>query len=177
TPQLLASGESDWSVELGTVRRGYGETSFDYAPEPMASASIRLGWRVATTIAGHVEANERVQVSGAGVTTLLGARGGLLSGALVASHAGDPGGGTGLQRILAYQWSMRGFNFNATSTRNDEGFRDLASLEGAPLARASDQVYAGLWSAIGQWGLGWFRSTGHDGSRNGFVSLSWSRQT
>src|SRR5690606_35041179 len=62
-------------------------------------------------------------------------------------------------------------------TRNDEGFRDLASLEGAPLARASDQVYAGLWSAIGQWGLGWFRSTGHDGSRNGFVSLSWSRQT
>lgn len=178
TPQLLARGMSDWSVELGTVRHRYGGTSFDYASQPMASASIRHGAGDSTTVAAHVEANDQVQIAGAGVTTLLGNRGGLLSAALVASRSsGALAGDDGLQRIVAYQWSTRGFNFNITSTRSDDGFRDLASLEGAPVARGTDQVHAGLWGLGGQWGLGWFRRIERDGNRNGFASLSWSRRS
>src|SRR5690606_10038798 len=129
-------------------------------------------------VAAHVEANDQVQIAGAGVTTLLGNRGGLLSAALVASRSsGALAGDDGLQRIVAYQWSTRGFNFNITSTRSDDGFRDLASLEGAPVARGTDQVHAGLWGLGGQWGMGWFRRIERDGNRNGFASLSWSRRS
>lgn len=180
TPQLLARGLSDWSVEVGAVRHGYGETSFDYAPRPMASASIRYGWLDATTLEGHVEGDRRVQVAGAGVTQLLGSRGGVASIAIAGSHSDDGVAatrGSGLQRSVAYQWSTRGFNFNLNSMRSDDGFRDLASLEGGEVARGMDQAYVGLSGLGGQWGLGWFRRIDRDGDRTGFASLGWSRST
>jgi outer membrane usher protein len=180
TPQLLARGLSDWSVELGAVRHGYGETSFDYASRPMGSASIRYGWLDATTLEGHVEGDGRVQVAGAGVTQLLGSRAGVV-GIAIAGSRNDDGiastPDTGLQHSVAYQWSTRGFNFNLTSMRSDDGFRDLASLEGAAVARGTDQAYVGLSGLGGQWGLGWFRRIDRDGSRSGFASLGWSRQS
>jgi outer membrane usher protein len=180
TPQLLARGLSDWSVELGAVRHGYGETSFDYAPRPMASGSLRYGWLDSTTLEAHAEGDGRVQVAGAGVTRLLGSRGGVVSVAIAGSRNDDGIASTrdsGLQRRLAYQWSTRGFNFNLDSMRSDDGFRDLASLEGAPVARGTDQAYAGLSGLGGQWGLGWFRRIDRDGTRSGFASLGWSEQS
>lgn len=180
TPQLLARGLSDWSVELGAVRHGYGETSFDYAQRPMASASLRYGWRASTTLEGHVEGDGRVQVAGAGVTQLLGRRAGVASIAIAGSRNDDGLAATpdtGMQRSFAYQWSTRGFNFNLGSTRSDDGFRDLASLEGTTIARGTDQAYVGLSGLGGQWGLGWFRRIERDGGRSGFASLAWSRQS
>lgn len=180
TPQLLARGLSDWSVELGTVRHGYAVNSFDYAPRPMASASGRFGWRASTTLEGHVEGDQRLQVAGVGVTQLLGTRGGLVGMSVAVSSNNALASGRrdhGVQRNITYQWATRGFSFNLTSTRNDDDFRDLASLEGAPLARATDQAYLGLSGMGGQWGLGAFRRIERDGSRNGFASLGWSLQT
>lgn len=180
TPQLLARGLSDWSLELGAVRHGYGESSFDYASRPMASGSIRHGWLDSTTLEGHAEGDGRVQVAGAGVTQLLGSRAGVASIAIAGSRNDDGIAATpdtGLQRSVAYQWSTRGFNLNLNSTRSDAGFRDLASLEGATIARGTDQAYVGLSGLGGQWGLGWYRRIDRDGSRSGFASLGWSRQS
>jgi outer membrane usher protein len=177
TPQLLARGLSDWSLELGAIRHGYGEASFDYSGRPMASGSIRHGWRDATTLEAHAEGDARVQVAGAGVTQLLGSRGGVLSVAIAGSRNDDGDAATpdtGMQHSIAYQWSTRGFNFNLGSVRSEPGYRDLASLEGAPVARGTDQAYVGLSGLGGQWGLGWFRRIENDGRRSGFATLGWS---
>src|SRR3546814_14928780 len=73
-------------------------------------------------------------------------------------------------------WSSDVCSSDLNSTRSDDGYRDLASLEGAPVARGSDQAYVGLSGLGGQWGLGWYRRIDRAGSRNGFASLGWSRQ-
>src|SRR3546814_11369050 len=74
-------------------------------------------------------------------------------------------------------WSSDVCSSDLNSTRSDDGYRDLASLEGAPVARGSDQAYVGLSGLGGQWGLGWYRRLDRAGSRNGFASLGWSRQS
>ncbi len=173
TPHLLAKGLSDWSLDMGNVRRDYGLRSFDYASTPMFSATGRYGLDDDLTVEGHSEGSAGVDLAGVGAAWLLGKRGGVVS---VAVSASDGDAGTGGQHQLTYQWSSPRFNAYAGTTRASANYRDVASLEGSALSRRTDQAYLGASLPLGQFGINYVRQDlpGSDSSR--YAGLSWTRQ-
>lgn len=172
TPDLLQAGLSDWSLEAGVVRREFGERSFSYAGDPVFSATGRYGWSDALTLEGHAEGSDEVQQAGMGTVWLLGQRGGVLSASLAGSRSK---GLDGNQHGLGYQWASRMFSASLNTLRRSDGFRDLASLEGATLPRRTDQAFAGVSSPLGQWGVSYVAQTYVESGRSRFASLNWSR--
>src|SRR5690606_4779130 len=172
-PQLLQAGMLDGSVEFGMVRRDYGIRSFSYDHRPMASASARYGWSDRTTLEAHAEASADVRVFGAGGVWRVGERAGVFNAAAALSqHAGR----LGRQSSAGYQWNSSRFNVAASSLRRDRDFRDVASLHGSALARASDQLYLGTSTGWGAFGLGLVRQQYTEMAPMRFVNLSWTRQ-
>lgn len=179
SPQLLAAGLSDWSLDAGVIRQDYALKSFSYGSEPVLSASARHGYTDRLTLEGHAEATRGLQLAGAGAAWLLGGQGGIatasLSGSRYAGGVAGPGS-TGVQASLGYQWIARYFNTSLNSLRADARYRDIASLNGAPVTRLSDSAYVGFDTRFGQFGFALLRqqSTGSPITR--FASLSWSKQ-
>lgn len=173
TPQLLASGLSDWSVELGAVRRRFGQASFDYADDPVFSATGRRGLSDRTTLEGHAEFASNLQLAGVGGTWRLGGNGGLLTAAAAGSRSGNL---EGTLASLGYQWSSPGFNLFATSTRRSPGFRDIGSLETGALPRRTDQAFLGFNTSLGQFGGSYILQADRDNQTRRYATLNWSRQ-
>lgn len=175
SPRLLQAGLSDWSLELGTLRRDYGQRSFVYGNKPVASASTRRGLEEWLTVEAHAEASAGIVQAGAGMQMLLGQRGGVLSTSLAASQAGPR---QGSQYGLGYQWASSRLTLAASTLRRTQGFRDVpAVLEQATLPRRTDQAYAGFSTRFGQFGLSYVsqRLPGVDPSR--YASFNWSRSS
>jgi outer membrane usher protein len=138
--ELLQAGLSDWSFELGVVRENYGITSFDYADDPMASASLRRGVSDRLTVSGHAEALDGFANAGAGANLLAGT-----SGVVEASLARSSGfGASGSQASLGYDWRGSRLSFSAHSTHTSGDFRDVASLYGRPPPRVNERALLGL---------------------------------
>ncbi|WP_313272729.1 fimbria/pilus outer membrane usher protein, partial [Stenotrophomonas sp.] len=78
-PELLQRGLSDWSLDIGVLRRDYGIRSFAYDHQPLASASLRHGLGERLTLEAHAEAAQDLQLAGIGAVGLLADRGGVLS--------------------------------------------------------------------------------------------------
>lgn len=171
--QLMQAGLSDWSVELGSVRRDYGVRSFSYSSGVMASATGRYGWSDRITLEGHAEADADVRQMGVGSVWRLGSRAGVLNAAVATSQHG---GQAGHQGSWGYQWSSDVFSVGLSSLRRDSSYRDVASLHGATLARGSDQLFAGTSTALGSFGAGLVRQAYVGGAQSRFANLSWSRQ-
>jgi outer membrane usher protein len=173
SPELLQAGLSDWSLDMGVVRREYGNESFAYSDDPMAIASTRYGLSDSATLEAHAETTHGLQLGGVGGVWLLGSRGGVVSGAVAGSRYD---GSTGLQGSASYQWSSPAFNLFLGSTRRDAEFRDVASLEDSILPRATDQAFLGFNTWLGQWGTSYVSQHYASEERTRFLSLSWSRQ-
>lgn len=172
TPELLQAGLSDWSLDLGVLRRDYGLRSARYGGDPMFAATGRRGLGDAFTVEAHVEASDAVQMAGAGGVALLGRRGGIVSASLAGSrHQGRDG----LQHGLGYQWSNRAFNLSLTTLRRSDDFRDVASVEDAPMPRRTDQAFAGVSTGLGQLGMSYVAQELPQFGRSRFASLNWSR--
>lgn len=177
-PQLLGEGLSDWSLDLGRIRRNYGQASFDYSGE-IASASGRYGWSPGTTLEAHAEAGSGAVQAGLGGLWLLGAQGGLLSASVAASHqntddlvAGSPA--SGMQASLGYQWNSRSLTVSLNTQRRDAGFRDVASLPGEVTSRGSDSAYLGISAGRGQLGFSLVRQLYFGAAPVRYAGLSWS---
>jgi outer membrane usher protein len=181
TRQLLQQGLSDWSAELGVVRRNYGLASFDYGHDPAASGTWRYGVSDNFTTEAHGEASTGLVELGGGGNWLLG-RFGVLSGALAQSQSR---GRHGSQWELGYDWRNDRFNFSVSGTRAQDGYRDIASLNGAPNPLVSARGLAGYTTdAAGSFGVSylhlrfpqqdasryatayWFKSLGHTAALN-----------
>lgn len=171
TDQLLQRGLSDYSFELGFVRRGYGQRSFDYAGAPMASGTFRYGLTDRVTLESHAEADSRVRNGGGGAKLLLGDAG-LLSMAAAASD-GPRGGGSLLQ--LGYSWRGYPFSFAVDGTRTFGDYTDVAARYGRAPARSSVRATAGY--SFGKASLSasliQLRYPGEDASR--YAGLNFSR--
>lgn len=173
TPQLLEAGLADWSLELGAIRRRYGQASFAYAEDPVFSATGRRGVSDRATLEGHAQLAPGLQLAGLGGGWRLGAHGGLLTAAAAGSrHAGR----TGSLGSMGYQWSSPAFNVYASSTRRSAGFRDAGSLEAGALPRRTDQAFAGFNTRLGQFGASYILQADHDNHARRYATLNWSRQ-
>lgn len=172
TPHLLQAGLSDWSAELGVVRRNYGLDSFSYGNDPVASGTWRHGVTDAFTAEAHAESTRDLVNAGLGGAWLLGKQAGIFS----ASAARSAGGGiSGSQWGLGYTWSDSRFYFGASGTRADEGYRDAATLYGSPPPRLSASAQAGYNTLLlGSFGAGYVHLR-ESTQTNRYGSLNWSR--
>jgi outer membrane usher protein len=171
TTQLLAPGLADWSLELGKVRRDYGLESFNYDDTLVLSATGRRGLSAWTTIEGHVQASEKLQLAGIGGHWLLGRRGGVLSLAAAGSRDERDTGSLG---SFGYQWHSRRLNFSLGTVRRSRGYRDAATVEGIA-SRRVDQAFVGLDIGMGHLGAGYVRRSEIAGDPSRFATLSWSQ--
>jgi outer membrane usher protein len=170
THQLLAQGLSDWSADLGVVRKNYGTSSFDYGHDPAASGTWRYGVTNNFTAEAHAEATNGLANAGVGGNWLLGDAG-VVSGA-VAHSSNRSLSGSLLQ--LGYDWRAERLNFSVGGTRSFGDYRDVASLYGAPPPRVSAHAVAGYSSDVaGSFSLGYvhLRSVGQAATR--YASASW----
>ncbi|MEP6723513.1 MAG: fimbria/pilus outer membrane usher protein [Variovorax sp.] len=185
TQRLLQEGLSDWSVDLGVVRKGYGLRSFDYGSDPATTGTWRYGVSNSFTLEAHGEATRGLVKGGAGGAWLLG-QSGVLSGAV--AHSSYQGQGGSLLN-LGYSWRDNHFNFAVEGTRTRGEYRDVASLYGSAPARGSGRTTVGYTTDnFGSFGLSylylrypaqqatrlasayWFKALGRGASLN--VSLN-----
>ncbi len=152
--QRLARGLSDFSVEAGVLRRGFGVDSNDYGDELVGSASYRRGLRDDFTLELHGEGGPGLQLGGIGMAwSPLGRY-----GVLTSSYAHSQGDHSGRQVAGGYQWFGQSAGFDLYAQRASAGYRDLGTLDGgSPSLRAQDR--ASLWFGIprGSLSLTWLR--------------------
>lgn len=169
--QLLKPGLADYSLEIGSVRRDYGLSSFAYDDHPAASGSLRYGLGRALTAEAHAEASDDLALGGAGLSARLGTLG-VVNGAY-AHSVGD--GRQGRQTALGYSWSNGRLTAEIAGTRASAGYRDLASREGRAPPRVSDRALLGLGlGPAGSVSLGYTRLIADDDSRYRTANLQYS---
>lgn len=140
TPQLLQRGLSDYSLELGSVRRAYGIESFEYRGQLAGSGSLRYGLTDAMTVEAHAEGSGDIIGLGGGMLMSIGHMGSVRS----AWSASAGSGSDGSQLSLGYNWSKPGFTIDYTLQRSYRNFRDIASLEGRPPPMHSERLLLGV---------------------------------
>ena len=167
TSQLLRQGLSDYSLDLGFVRRDYGLNSFSYANDPAANAVYRRGMTDWLTLEAHGEAVSGLTNAGGGGAMQIGT-----GGVLTASYAHSTGDGRdGSQAGLGYNWRNSWLNFAVDSLRSFGEYRDVASLYGPPPARRIDRALVGLtFAPIGSFGANYVELTYPDQPASRYAS-------
>lgn len=151
-PRLLAPGLSSFSVEAGLPRDDYGVRSWSYRHAPVASVAARYGATDTVTVEAQAQAGRRLAMSGAGMLVALGQ-----AGVLSASVAVSAGHGAGSQWSTGYQYLSRRLSVDAQMIRTAGRYRDIATLDGLPVPRASDRVSVSVPIARGSTAsLAWF---------------------
>lgn len=172
TPQALRRGLSDWSLEMGWIRTGFGQSSGGYSGRPMASATWRSGLTDRLTLAVHGEADAAIQNLGLGAVWVIGSAG-VLSASAAQSRSDY---GAGYQFGLGYSWHSGPLNIAASTQRASRRYADLASGIGEPAVRRFDLMQVS-WSSrlLGNLGASYIRnrSEGRPDTRLASVSLSW----
>ena len=173
-PELLQPGLSDWSLDIGVLRKDYGLRSFRYDRRPLASASLRRGLSDRLTLETHAEVARNVRVAGVGAVALLGRRAGVLDASFSGSQANGQGGN---QRTLGYQWNAAGFSISARTQRRSRQFVDApAHLTRSLQSRRSDQLFVGFGTArSGQFSLNYILRDYPGSPRTRLLGAGWSR--
>ena len=137
--RLLAAGLSDYSVEVGVLRRDYARRSFGYARTPAVSGSLRHGLSDSLTLEAHGEAGRGVVNGGVGAMLRL-RQAGVVRGSLASSG----GRGAGIQAGVGYQYLSGRFSIDAETLRASAGYSDLATAGSGAGARANDRINVNL---------------------------------
>jgi len=143
--RLLAEGLTDYSVELGVLRREYTSKSFSYDRSPALSGSMRRGVTDRVTLEAHGEVGGGVVNGGVGGMWRMGQ-----IGVLTGSVAASAGRGNGAQASLGYQYLSPGFSVDMESLRATRQYSDLATADSGGGVRASNRINLNLGLARGQ---------------------------
>ncbi|MET0322436.1 MAG: fimbria/pilus outer membrane usher protein [Duganella sp.] len=143
--RLLAAGLTDYSVELGVLRREYTTRSFSYDTSPALSASMRRGLTDRLTLEAHGEAGNGVVNGGVGAMVRVGQ-----IGVFTGSVAGSAGRGNGGQASIGYQYLSPGFSVDMESLRASRRYSDLATADSGGGVRASNRINVNMGLFGGQ---------------------------
>lgn len=172
----LAPGLSDFSLEVGVLRRGFAGLDDSYGQDLVGSGSWRRGISAALTLEAHAESAPGLRLGGLGAAWSPGNRWGLVRAAWARS-AGDS---AGHQRTLGYQWNTRHWGLDLQGQWRSTGFRDLGDVGadglGAPTSLLSDQR-ATTWARFGSGtvSFSWLRWRDREERRQQIRTLSWSQ--
>lgn len=177
-PELLRPGLTDFAVEMGLLRRGYGTSSFGYR-RAAASASARHGLTSTITLSGHAEAAPGLGGVGVGAAWRVGLWGAVHGSAAVSDRLGRRGS----QVVVGYSYDSQRFSIGAEHSERSDGFADLGSFDLRHLAgnARSDRVSGSvIISGFGSVGIGFVASRFAAGDRarllSGSASLPIGRQ-
>ncbi|MEQ1439344.1 fimbria/pilus outer membrane usher protein [Fontimonas sp. SYSU GA230001] len=167
-PDLLRPGLSDYTVEAGFQRRGYGIDSFDYG-SGFGAATGRYGLNDNLTVEGHAEAGAGLWVGGIGYALLL-PRVGVLGGG-IARGGGDSRGG---QMQVSFDRQAPGWSYGAQYRVTSAGFVRLGEQRPPSLRRS---LVRSSWHLPygASLSLGWLADRSADG-RVQLLSLGYSQQ-
>ncbi len=168
---LLQKGLADWSLAAGYLRLGYGVDSFSYADDPFFNGSLRIGASDAMTLESHLESTKDLVMAGLGGVSLVPILGGVVQGAYAESWHGSE---RGRQYGFGYQWQGAHLSVSYKSLRRDMGFRDVASLQKAPLPLRTDQAFLGVMMGRSQLGASYVRQDLPVAGSIAYASLSGS---
>jgi outer membrane usher protein len=170
THQLLAQGLSDWSGELGVVRESYGQKSFDYGHDAVASGTWRYGVTNSFTAEAHAETTDGLVDAGAGGALRLG-QVGIVSGAYARS---TDHGRSGSLWNLGYEWRDDHFGFSTSATRTQGDFADVATRYGAAPARLNARAQASYSTPeFGSFSLGYLHLRYAEQTATRYATGNW----
>lgn len=175
SPRLLAPGLSDYSIEAGLMRSGYGETS-EYG-DAFAAGTWRRGLTPRLTGEARVELQADRRAAGVDVAGLLGTWA-VGRAALAASQgSAQPGEEHGHQLQLGLERSTPVGGASFQYARATAGFAPFGEASGpeAPAQRMREQWFAGasarLWGPVSG-GLSYVRQTRWSGETVSSLGLS-----
>lgn len=167
-PVLLRPGLSDYTVEAGFERRGYGRDTLRYG-RGFAAGTWRHGIDERLTVETHVEGDDRRQVAGAGYALLLPWVGVLGGG--IAQGFGDSDGG---QLYTTLDRQARTWSYAAQYLASSRNYLRMGELRPQSLRRSLLRAsrYLGRGASVS---AGWVDNVGVD-SRSRTVNLGYSQQ-
>lgn len=172
THRLLQPGLSDWSFELGAVRKNYGNRSFDYGDDIVASGTWRRGISDRFSAESHAEITDGLTNAGGGGTWLLGRAGGVLFASLATSKNQDE---IGLQYSADYSWNNSRFNIGLGAISSSDNYRDVGTQYGSAPARHSERISTGYSTKdFGRFSLSYNQLTQEEETER-FASAYWSK--
>lgn len=124
-PQLLASGLSDFSYEVGKMRRGFG-SSMDRYDNAFASATYRRGLSDAFTAEVRVEAERERKAAGLALTVVIKKMGVLQ----LATGWSDADGMRGGHYIATAQRTGPSGGMSLSWSHYDDAYREFGALAG-----------------------------------------------
>ena len=139
TATLLKQGLTDYSFELGTLRRNFGVASSEYG-KGLVTSTYRTG--VTDTFTAELHSEVTASTGTVGVSTVNRvARLGVVNASLAASR-----GEAGTGRLLAYGFERQGreFSFSMSSRLAGNDFRQVGLQADQPPRRRQDVVSLGL---------------------------------
>lgn len=168
--EMLAEGLTSYSLEAGFLRKSYGLKSFDYG-DAMGSATLRHGFNDEFTIEAHAEASPEVATLGVGGIATLFDFGSLrFAGAGSTSAFGEGGFGS-----VALSLQFGPANLFASVEAATPDFRDVAAIDGAPLARETLQLGGGLdLQEYGSLSLTYLRQERQDKERTTLATATYT---
>ncbi|TDR41552.1 outer membrane usher protein [Tahibacter aquaticus] len=165
---LLRAGLSDFSLDAGRLRRGFG----DRYTRGFAALSARHGFSDSLTLETQAQAGDGLRSAGMGLVTRVGQ-----AGAVQLAVSRSQGGTcAGSQLYLASEWQRGWFSARSVQQWKRDEFCDLAALEGSALPRRQSQFSLGVATAIGQFNLSRIARREDDGSALLLESASWSQR-
>lgn len=171
-PELLRPGLTDFSFDVGALRRGYGLDSFSYG-RGIVSGSLRYGATNRITMEAHGEGARGLALAGMGIAWSPGKIGALYASAAV-SHRDGQGGG---RYTIGYNYVGRGFGFGGERIVRTRAFADLGSFDLKAWAGRTESFRASASAriaSVGSVGLGFIDARSRDGSRARLGSASFS---
>lgn len=173
THRLLQPGLSDWSLELGAVRKNYGNRSFDYGDDIAASATWRRGISDRFSAETHAEITDGLTNAGVGGTWVLGRAGGVLFASVAASKSQ---GEIGRQYSADYSWNNSRVNVSLGATGASDHYRDVGSQYGSAPAQHSERIATGYSTKdFGRFSLSYNQITQAEEETGQFASAYWSK--
>lgn len=152
---LLRQGLTEWSAELGVVRRNYGYSSFDYGNVPVFSGTWRRGVSNSLTAGSHAEATDRLANAGFSTDWVPSSRSGTLSATLAMS---TDSGQRGALYGAGYRWSGYNFTFSTMTTLTSGRYHDVATHYGQPPPALSSNSVVGYGTeSLGNFSLSYLQ--------------------
>ncbi|WP_338503725.1 fimbria/pilus outer membrane usher protein [Sphingomonas kaistensis] len=169
--RLIRPGLTDFSLEVGALRRRYGQRSASYGPA-FAALGLRRGLNSSITAGARIEASQTSVMGGATVNAVVGRVGEIaVAGAL--SRSGARAGS--LWRAQAQRLGPRG-SFLVSYLRSNGTFARVGDDRAAlgATSRHEFSATAGLVLPVGQISVGVVDAGLRDGSRYRLASAGYS---
>lgn len=171
--EMLRAGLSEFSVEGGAERNGYGYTSFGYR-RPFTSGTWRRGLNSNLTVETHAEASARLQSVGGGISTTF-AHLGEMGGSMSVSNAA----GVGTGALYRAYWSRNDSHWSLSAVYQGATARYRQVGDDTPLDRLRQIVQLNAGVTLKRWGslnASAAQIKRGDGSDSRVLSLNFSRE-